>query len=148
MRQPPVSYDHGIVTRSGNILVLHDGQPDVSCSMRVTEGRLAMEEDGDAVFTKAAVGISRDQVPTVAPMELADLSSPATAMARPWMQLAEDAGVSHISLSTLEIGAAGKIATDDCYFGGPANSGSPVALRPPLTGGLPFRLLSVPTMTS
>jgi hypothetical protein len=25
------------------------------------------------------------------------------------------------------------------YFGGPANSGSPVALRPPLTRGLPFR---------
>ena len=27
-------------------------------------------------------------------------------------------------------------------FGGPADSGSPVALRPPLARGLPFRLLS------
>jgi hypothetical protein len=29
------------------------------------------------------------------------------------------------------------------YFGGPANSESPVALRPPLTRGLPFRLASL-----
>jgi hypothetical protein len=28
-----------------------------------------------------------------------------------------------------------------CYFGGPANSRSPVALRPSLAEGVPFRLL-------
>jgi hypothetical protein len=43
-------------------------------------------------------------------------------------------------------GAAGKIAPVDRYFGGPADSGSPVALRPSLTGGLPFRLLPEPRM--
>jgi hypothetical protein len=33
-----------------------------------------------------------------------------------------------------------------CHFGGPADSGSPVALRPPLAGGMPFRLLYMTTM--
>jgi hypothetical protein len=32
------------------------------------------------------------------------------------------------------------------HFGGPADSGSPVALRPPLAGGMPFRLLYMTTM--
>ena len=40
----------------------------------------------------------------------------------------------------LRQGATGKIGRRH-YFGGPANSGSPVALRPPLARGMPFRLL-------
>jgi hypothetical protein len=109
MRQPPVSYDHEIVVRSSNILVLHDGQPDVPHSMRVVEGTPTMKEDVDAVFTKAAVGVSRDHVPAVATMDLADVPSPAAAMAYPVMLFAKDAGaVSHISLSTLNMGSLGK----------------------------------------
>jgi hypothetical protein len=36
---------------------------------------------------------------------------------------------------------AGKSLRLIALFGNPANSESPVALRPPLAGGLPFRLL-------
>ena len=37
-------------------------------------------------------------------------------------------------------GAGRERCDDACYFGGPANSVSPVALRPSLTRGLPFQL--------
>jgi hypothetical protein len=47
--------------------------------------------------------------------------------------------LSHMSLSALENGPPGSEIRGDRDFGGPANSESPVALRPPLAKGLPFR---------
>jgi hypothetical protein len=103
-------YDHE--KASGNISVLHNGQLDVAHSVSIGDGRLAMEEHGDAVFTKAAVGVSRDHVAAVASQDLADIPPPATAVTDARTLLAEDAVVSHFSLSTLKGGVAGKIATE------------------------------------
>jgi hypothetical protein len=148
MRPPLVSYDHEIATRSGNISVLHDGQPDVSQPMRVIEGGLTMKEHGDTVFTKAAVGGSRDQVPAVTAMDLADIPSPATAMAHSVVLLAKDAGVSHISLSTLETGAAGKIATDSLLFRRPGELRESRGFASPPRGRFAFSTACKATMTS
>jgi hypothetical protein len=60
-----VVYDHKWA--SGNISVPHNSQPDVAHSVSVSDGRLTMKEDGDAVFAKATVGVSRDQVTAVTP---------------------------------------------------------------------------------
>ena len=44
-----------------------------------------------------------------------------------------------------EKGTTGKLTIGDSDFGGPADSGSPVALRPPLARGLPFRFVTEDT---
>jgi hypothetical protein len=116
--------------------------------MFIAEGEMTVKEDGDAVSAESAVGVTRDQVPAVASQELADVSSPAAAVTYPMTLFAQDAGVSHISLSTLKSGGRWENSyVLLSYFGGPANSESPVALRPSLTEGLPFRLLLGATMT-
>jgi hypothetical protein len=99
VRSSLMIYDHGMP--SGNISVLHDRQPDMAHSVRVGSGGLTVEKHGDAVFTKTAVGVSGDQVTAVATKDLADVPSPATAVTDAGALLAEDAVVSHFSLSTL-----------------------------------------------
>jgi hypothetical protein len=46
-----------------------------------------------------------------------------------------------LPLPNPEVGGRWENSAAMSYFGGPADSGSPVALRPSLAGGLPFRLL-------
>ena len=55
-------------------------------------------------------------------------------------QVTELVDLAHASLRP-EKGTTAKLAIRDSDFGGPANSGSPVALRPPLARGLPFRFV-------
>lgn len=101
-----VVYDHK--NASGNISVLHNRQSHVAHAVSVGNGRLSMEEHGDAVFTKTAVGVARDQAAAVTSKDLADVPPPATAVTDPRTLLAENAVVSHISLSTLKGGSLGK----------------------------------------
>jgi hypothetical protein len=110
VRSSLMIYDHGMP--SGNVSVLHNCQPDMAHAMRIGSDRLTMKKHGDAVFAEAAVGVSRDQVTAVATKDFSDAPSPTTAVTDAGALLAEDAVVSHFSLSTLEGGAAGEIATD------------------------------------
>jgi hypothetical protein len=103
-------YDHE--KASGDISVPHSSQLDVAHTVRVGDGRLTMEEHGDAVFTKTAVRVSRDQVSAVASTDFADVPSPATAVTDARALLAEDVLVSHFSLSTLSGWGRGKIVTE------------------------------------
>jgi hypothetical protein len=108
-----------------------------------------MEEGGGALIAQTATGIARLDAAAIASAHLADVPPPAATVAHTRPPLAKvAAGVLHISLSAPRSGTAGKNSDAQiAIFGGPANSESPVALRPSLARGLPFRLLSGPTMT-
>jgi hypothetical protein len=87
------------------------------------------------LLAEAAVGATGLQELAVSPPNAADDAPPTATVAHP-VPRSVPPDVSHSSLSP-EDRTAGKIASE-CYFGGPANSGSPVALRPSLTRGLPL----------
>jgi hypothetical protein len=91
---------------------LHDGQADVSDPTHITEGGLTVKDNGDALFTESAVGVTRDQAPAIASQNFADVSSPAAAVTYPMTLFAQDALVSHIYLSTLKTGDRWEIAPD------------------------------------
>jgi hypothetical protein len=99
VRSSLMIYDHGMP--SGNVSVLYNRQPDMAHAMRIGSGRLTMKKHGDAVFTETAVSVSGDQVTAVTTKDFADVPSPATTVTDAGALLAEDAVVSHFSLSTL-----------------------------------------------
>ena len=144
-----LSGHHGSAPGSGDIFFPHHSQPDVPALVRVADGGLTMEEGGSALIVQTAIGIARLDAAAITAAHLADVSPPAATVAHTGPPLAKVAsGVLHISPSAPRSGTAGRNSyAQIAIFGGPANSESPVALRPTLARGLPFRLLSGPTMT-
>jgi hypothetical protein len=133
---------HGVVPTLRSMALTDDGQLHVSVPVRPRMHGLAGKQDGDALFAQASVLSTRDEVPAAAPANLADRSSPAATMTRSRALTAKVR--SHISLSTRSTTSRQEMWCTLSLFGGSANSGSPVTLRPPLAEGLPFRLLQQP----
>jgi hypothetical protein len=116
------------------------GRGDLLCLRGVSPRRLTVDEVGDALLAQTAIGTAGRGREANAGGDPADEARPSATVAHTGALFAQSACVSHISLSAPKIGTAGRNSHRlIAIFGGPANSESPVALRPPLTGGLPFR---------
>jgi hypothetical protein len=89
---------------SGDIAIPHDGEFRLGHNRAFPQGRLAMEEVGDAFGTEATEGPPGSQVPAVTTTDLPDGSSPSAAMAYPRALVGKTVADSHFSLSPLERG--------------------------------------------
>jgi hypothetical protein len=142
----PADY-HRDSVRSGDISVLQYCQPDVSDALVLPKFGLSMEKDGNTVIAKPAIGTPRHQILSISAADLADDPSPTAAMTDSRPLMGEGVAWCHYVPFAPEPGPLGNSWRKDRYFGGPANSGSPVALRPPLARGLPFSTMSSQRMT-